>query len=210
MFFIIFGTRGVNTTAAKGQFCCPACGPASPYRHVRVRRFFTLYFIPLIPLDALGEYVECGTCQNSYKPEVLQFDPDAADREFHAEFEVAVLNVLVRMMLADGHMDPAEIEAIRAIYQKLSGRDIQADEIRSEAAAVRSRNTSVEDYLGSIAGSLNPKGRELVVRAACMVATADGSMDDQELRMLHDVAAALDISDAHFQGILMAVRQRAA
>jgi hypothetical protein len=39
---------------------------------------------------------------------------------------------------------------------------------------------------------------------------ARGSMDDRELRLLHDVAAALDISDAHFQGILMAVRTRAA
>lgn len=72
VFFIIFGTRGVTYTKARGSFQCPQCRTLAPYRHRRIRRFFTLYFIPVIPLDLLGEYVECDQCRGTYKMEILQ------------------------------------------------------------------------------------------------------------------------------------------
>jgi hypothetical protein len=68
---IIFGSRSVTGSMGTGSFDCPQCGTNAPYEHKRVRRFFTLYFIPLIPLRTLGEYVECGQCRGTYKPEVL-------------------------------------------------------------------------------------------------------------------------------------------
>lgn len=64
---IIFGTRGITTTPEKGDFHCPSCDATQKYGLKRVRRFFTLYFIPLIPLNKLGEYVECVTCKDTYK-----------------------------------------------------------------------------------------------------------------------------------------------
>lgn len=69
---IIFGSRAVTGSKGTGSFVCPRCGPGAPYDHKRVRRFFTLYFIPLIPLRTVGEYIECGTCRTTYKPEVLR------------------------------------------------------------------------------------------------------------------------------------------
>ena len=51
VFLIIFGTRGVTYSVATGEFHCPSCAIKRGYDHKRVRRFFTLYFIPLIPLD---------------------------------------------------------------------------------------------------------------------------------------------------------------
>jgi len=69
---IIFGSRSVTGSKGTGSFDCPRCGTNRPYDHKRVRRFFTLYFIPLIPLSTLGEYIECGGCGGTYKPEVLR------------------------------------------------------------------------------------------------------------------------------------------
>ena len=74
---IIMGTRGVTMTPQKGDFYCPTCCETQPYHHKRVRRFFTLYFIPVIPLDVLGEYVECQTCMDTYKTAVLEIDAQA-------------------------------------------------------------------------------------------------------------------------------------
>ncbi len=68
---IIFGRRGVTGTKGQGTFQCPACQTDQPYAHKHVRRFFTLYFIPLIPLGTVGEYVECGRCKGTFKPAVL-------------------------------------------------------------------------------------------------------------------------------------------
>jgi DNA-directed RNA polymerase subunit RPC12/RpoP len=68
---IIFGSRSVTGSKGTGTFDCPRCGGDTPYDHKRVRRFFTLYFIPLIPMGTLGEYIECERCGGTYKPEVL-------------------------------------------------------------------------------------------------------------------------------------------
>lgn len=68
---IIFGSRARHITIGEGQFYCPQCNTKRDYLHKKAKRYFTLYFIPLIPLDELGEYVECQTCKVTFKPEVL-------------------------------------------------------------------------------------------------------------------------------------------
>lgn len=68
---LIFGTRGITYTKASGDFQCPSCGPAR-YRHRRIRNFFTLYFIPLIPLNMEREFVECAQCRQTFRLEILQ------------------------------------------------------------------------------------------------------------------------------------------
>ena len=69
---IIFGTRGITYRKDGGRFFCPECDGEQPYDRKRVRRFFTLYFIPLIPLNLLAEYIECPRCGGTYRdPKVL-------------------------------------------------------------------------------------------------------------------------------------------
>jgi zinc-ribbon family len=62
---IIWGSRGITSSLAKGFFHCPRCDQQRSYDHKKVRRFFTLFFIPLIPLESLGEYVECQFCKGT-------------------------------------------------------------------------------------------------------------------------------------------------
>jgi tellurite resistance protein len=202
IYLIIFGTRGVTYSAAQGQFHCPECGAQRPYQHKRVRRFFTLYFIPLIPLDLLGEYIECGTCQGTYKESVLSFDPSRADAREEARFREAIKRTMVMMMLADGAVDEAEVQTIRDIFGKIAGRAIERAEVEQEIQAARGDRRGVEEYLGELVGSLNEKGKELVVKAAFFVAAADGKFDESEKQLLGRVAKSLQMTSAHFNGIV--------
>jgi transcription elongation factor Elf1 len=68
---IIFGTKAKTTTIGTGQFYCPKCGEERQYTHKKAKKYFSLYFIPIIPMGDMGEYVECQTCGITYKPEVL-------------------------------------------------------------------------------------------------------------------------------------------
>ncbi|MCA9619183.1 MAG: zinc-ribbon domain-containing protein, partial [Myxococcales bacterium] len=72
---IIYGTRAVEGTKGEGTFWCPDCRGQAPYVHKRLRRFFTLYFIPLIPLGTIEEWVECRQCASTYEPSVLDAGP---------------------------------------------------------------------------------------------------------------------------------------
>ncbi len=202
---IIFGTRGVTYGSEGGQFYCPDCDSERTYKHRKVRRFFTLYFIPLIPLDLLGEYIECQTCTSTYKPSILEFDPKGSAKREEAEFRQAMRRVLVLMMLADGVVEDSEIEAIQSILGKLESRTVERAEIEAELAKAKSSSEDLAHYCKTMAGSLNDAGREMVVRAALLVATADGKFDDSERDALAKVATALNLSRAHFAGIVTEV-----
>ena len=75
---IIFGTRVRHTTLSSGQFYCPNCKAQRNYELRRARNYFALYFIPIIPMNTIGEYVTCQTCATNFKPEVLQMTPPPA------------------------------------------------------------------------------------------------------------------------------------
>lgn len=67
---IIYGTRTSESTIGQGGFDCPRCRTPQGFRHVVMKRWFTLYFIPVIPLGQVGEQVECLGCCSRFAPEV--------------------------------------------------------------------------------------------------------------------------------------------
>ncbi len=69
--FIVFGTRVRHKVIGEGQFFCPKCQATRAYQHKKASRYFALYFVPLIPMGQLGEYVECQTCGVAFEPVVL-------------------------------------------------------------------------------------------------------------------------------------------
>ncbi|MEP4077494.1 TerB family tellurite resistance protein [Haloferula sp.] len=199
---IFFGTRGVTTTPEKGVFHCPACGPGSNFRWRRVRKFFTLYFIPIIPLNQLGEYIECDHCKGTYDLNVLQYDPEKIAQDFEAEYHKAVRKVMITMVLADGQIDDAESQMVCTLYQELTGRPMFPGDVHMEASDQQTSGASFEVALGSLAGSLNTNGKERVIEAAWRVAHADGEFHETEQALLARIAGILELSSSHYQGLL--------
>ncbi len=199
---IIFGTRGVTYTKDKGAFHCPNCATRQSFATKRVRRFFTLCFVPVLPLNLAGEYIECTSCSNTYGAAVLDYNPERDAFEFQAQFQLAVKRVMVEMMLADGVIDDGEVSEIRELYGKICGSGITAEEVRAEIAEAEADPADLLQSLRAIAPSLNAKGKELVVHAACMVAAADGTIQEEEVELLGQVGKALEMSTAHVSGIL--------
>lgn len=203
MFFVIFGTKGVTSTRGSGDFHCPECGTKRSYRNRVVRRFFTLFFIPVIPLDEVGRYVECDGCDGTFRPEVLSYDPSAQQRRVEAEFHAATKLVMIHMLLADGEIADAEVSVLVDVLQNLSGRPPDAQLIREqiETTAVRQRDPVA--VAAEVAPLLNIAGREIVLRAAISVAMADGRMDHREEALLARISDALELSRAHLKGLML-------
>lgn len=64
--FILWGWRIRKHEISAGQFHCQSCAADAPYKLVEPRRWFTLFFIPVIPLDRQDRYVECAKCGGAY------------------------------------------------------------------------------------------------------------------------------------------------
>jgi len=73
---IIWGSRGLTSTVVATQFHCPQCSTLRDGSLKQVRNFFTLYFIPLIPLNVAGRFVECSSCGGTFAEEILSYDPE--------------------------------------------------------------------------------------------------------------------------------------
>ena len=202
---IIFGTRGVTTTPEKGVFYCPTCNSKQHYGFKRVRRFFTLYFIPLIPLDKLGEYVECTICKDTYKPVVLDYDQDQDDQEFEAEYHNAIKKVMIHVLLADGIIDDSEVKTVSEIYQQITGRVIENQDLRVEIDFIQKTNENFSDCLLMFQGCLNEEGKELVIRAAYSVAMADGEFQEEEQVLINKIGSDLGMTEAHIRGVIAGV-----
>lgn|GEM_PF-621439 len=68
---IIFGTKARTKTIDSGTFFCPHCQTTRSYELKKAKNYFALYFIPIIPLNDLGEFVECQTCRTTFDAQVL-------------------------------------------------------------------------------------------------------------------------------------------
>ena len=87
----------------------------------------------------------------------------------------------------------------------LSGAVVTEDEIRAEAKTLEGQ--ALNAAISPLVGSLNDAGKELVIKAAFMVAMSDGEFPDEEKALMADIAKALEISNKRFQEILGSLMQ---
>lgn len=207
---IIFGTRGVTLSGESGNFFCPNCNSQQAYTEKTVRRFFTLFFIPLIPLDKLGTHVECQNCKNAYNDSVLNYNPEKDRQEFEAGYHKAMLHVMIAMMAIDGNVDAAEMNTVRDVYLELTGKAITENDIRNQMNEATSQRAHLVEYLQHIASNLNEHGKEKVVRAAYAVALADHEIVPEERGFMDEIARSINISNAHYRGIVAEMDEQAA
>jgi hypothetical protein len=73
--FFIAGLRTRNTTVGMATFRCPNEGGDRRYRRQQARRWFTLFFVPVVPLDRRGEWAQCLGCGSTYRIDVVDRHP---------------------------------------------------------------------------------------------------------------------------------------
>jgi tellurite resistance protein len=199
---IIWGSKAITGKTGGGNFNCPMCAAPKPFEQKRVRRFFTLYFIPLFPTSTLGEYVECTGCQGTFEPAVLNYDPSVASQQTEAIFMVAVKQMMIAICLADGVVDDGEVAQIQTIYERLTGARVSEQDLREEIAEIASRGAPLFDLIDHLIGQLNDHGRETAISSAYLIAAADGNVEESEMALLQEIAARMGMSPAHLQGVI--------
>ncbi len=205
---IIFGWRGVTYTKDRGEFFCPGCTAQTAYKMKRVRNFFTLYFIPLIPLNKMGDFVECTRCRNQFKAEVLDMDTEkmlaeaqASSVDVESEYFVALRRIMIETMVAKGHALDSERSEVIAAYTELSGQQLTHDMLNQEVGQAQ-REPAGLSALRALAPNLNERGKETVLFAAYRIAMADGVIADEEWSLIAEIGEALAMTPSHINGAI--------
>ena len=127
---MIVGSMEWASTIERGDFFCPVCEAIKSYQRKISRPFLTVYFVPVIPIGGLREYVICRSCRERFDPRVLA--PGMAAEMMNetslaigpAAFETELLRLMALMMVEDEHVSEAEIDMATRVYQSMVMREL--------------------------------------------------------------------------------------
>jgi hypothetical protein len=193
--FYFFGLIGT------GQFHCPNCGGDREYEHRTARRFFTLFFVPVIPLDKVGEVVQCRTCRVRFDPVVLQRPTSAQLASALPAGMRAAASVVLRAGGASEAASRAAIEAVR----RAGAADYDFPHLHAD---LNQPPDSAAGPLQALAAQLVPEARERYLAEAVRIALADGPLTPAERDGARWIASTLGMSPAHAHGVISTVEQQ--
>ena len=205
---IIVGTRGITTSRGAGEFYCPQCQLQRGYQHKAVRRFLTLYFIPIIPMDLMGEHIECQECRGSFRMDVLEIDVQALRSARQQEFFKTVKRVLVLITIADGVADQYELHAVQQHMERIGASRPSMEDLAAQVQLAREAQTTAADYVRSIAPQLSDDGKRMIAQGAFLVATANGGLSDLHRAQLEKFPDALGLSEEAFRDYVSQVAEQ--
>ena len=200
---IIFGIRVFYRTIAQGTFHCRRCGGDRPYRHRVGRRWFTLFFIPVIPLNKVGEHVQCATCRTRYATDALSLPTTA---QMQAALP-AGMRAAASAMLRSG--DPSSPVARQRAIEAITGAGLPGyteamldDDLRQPFEAIR-------PALNQVGAQLTVQAREWYLADVIRIALADGQLTDGERLAAQAIGADLGMTQAQALGVIAMTEQSA-
>lgn len=200
---VIWGVRVRYKTLDSGTFSCPNEGGDRTYERKEARRWFSLFFIPLIPLNVLGDLVECQSCEHTYDPRVLT-------QPTTAQMMDDLANAMRRAVVAVATAGEATNDAVEAaaldVMQRYSDTPYTERNFKDDLRSLR--RSDVAAPFAKVADTLNTHGQEQLVSALLEVAVADGSINPNRLDAVREIATALGMSPAHIKGIVSTAEER--
>lgn len=134
---IIYGTRTLGKKDEKKRYMkCPHCGKFTKMASYTARKWFTLYFIPIIPLAKKRVEQQCPSCDLGYQHDFKDWERNKArniEKLTNGAFNMDVLD------------DAISIHQIAELY----GSDEQANSIASKIEEQYRDNDSLQSYLAS-------------------------------------------------------------
>ncbi len=211
---ILIGTFDWASTRLRGLFACPNCGSTQKFRLRASRPFLTLYFIPVIPIGSLQEFVQCTNCKNSFETSILatnmlatQLPKDSApgaldSRQSNAPqpaFSEDLLKVIALIMVEDGQVTENEIRIARRLYGNIAEESLTREDLGRVCAFVQQQRLNTLSFLSTARERRSHEEKLLIVQAIFGVAGADGEISPKRLQSLARSQTVLGIDESELQ-----------
>lgn len=196
---IIFGFTIRFRTTGTTTFFCPVCGGDRQGDQRVARRWFTIFWIPVIPLKEVGELVECTTCHT-------RFDPDVSHRPTTAalgEVLSTAVRVLAAMVVRSG--DPSNAAMRAAAVSHVRSTDPTYDDATLAGDVAGVDPALADQYVAPLAETLAITGKEGLVADLVRVALAGDTLTADQRRVIDLVGQGLGLTPAHVTGVVTSV-----
>lgn len=197
----MFGTTEVPLTKREGVFRCPGCRTLRKYQWRGIRRFLTVYFVPVLPLMEVSEHVRCMICHERFSPRILS-DGWTGGRIDSANISGVVILAALRLVLGDGQPTREELVELQLLVRERTRIYLERSELLEMAPWVAG-----PDALDAAAWLSRGRGMselqiERAVRDLFRVASADGRLRDAQLKELASFPPRLGIGGRRFRKLI--------
>ncbi len=193
---IFFGLRVFYRTAGHGTFHCQRCGGDRGYRHKVGRRWFTLFFIPVIPINRAGQHVQCAVCGTRYRMDVLSLPTSA---QMQRALPAGTRAAAIAMLRAGGRSgSPARRRAIDAV----KGAGLADYDDAALDADLSQADMDLNGPLSRLARQLAVPATEWFLAEVVRIGLADGMLSDEERQAAREIAAQLGMTPAQARGVI--------
>jgi hypothetical protein len=196
--FLIFGTKGrwSKHQHDTGEFFCPTCGGDRQWVRCVLRRWFSLFFIPIFPIGKpVVSAVQCTTCGTRFDEAALaQPTANVLTAELQGTMRIAAAEVVRAAGSATG---PAAVDAVRRLGLSVYDSGSLAHDVSTLDPA------TLEPHLSYLGGAMSLQGREQLLTSLTDVARSGGDAALGAARpVLERVGRGLGMSPAHVAGVL--------
>jgi hypothetical protein len=193
---LIWGLRVFYRTIGQGVFHCRRCGGDRHYRLRSGRRFFTLFFIPVIPLNKVGEHVQCLTCKTRYHTNALA----APTAEQMQAALPAGMRAAASAILRAG--DAGNLLARRKAVEAITGAGAQGYDENALDRDLAQPLEYVTPALNQVGQQLAVQAKEWFLAEVVRIGMTDGPLSDAERQAAQGVAADLGMTQAQAYGVI--------
>lgn len=199
----IWGWRTRGTHIGDGEFYCPDEGGDRPYRLMQARRWFTLFWLPVVPLKVLGEYVECASCDAPFERKILDLP---TTRQMAETLRTALRHLVVAIIRSDEKVTNAERRIALEVMGRFHHGDYAMIDLERDIATLEV--DAIDEVVARAGATLSASGQERVVWACAELATADGEISDTDLDIIATAGRSMGMTPAHIKGVLDEVTSR--
>jgi hypothetical protein len=204
---IIWGSRALTSTQATGSFACPECKVQIGYEKKQMRRFFTLYFIPLFPTETLGQWIECTRCHTNYKEAVLQYRLPPTPTERMRLLAKAIAGVGGLAARLNGGASEQRLAGFTAALREFSDLDVPSDWLRTPGAAPEP--AAARSALAERAEGLTDAAKEEIFAMIHRVVASPSPLSAAAAAFLEGVGEGLGLTGVHVKGLLVTLQGQA-
>ena len=213
---ILIGTMDWASTRLRGNFLCPHCSTNEKFRLRASRPFLTLYFIPVLPIGGLSEFVQCNSCKNSFETVVLanrmmatgdSVESGRQDEVNPATLDEDLLKILALMMIEDGQVTENEIRIARRLYENMTEENLTREHLGHMCSQVRLHRLNTLSFLATANQRRSHEEKLLLVQAMFGVAGADGSITPKRMESLVQAQQVLGLDEREFASAIQATDQ---
>jgi len=210
---IIYGTKGRLTDAKPEDLlrdACPNC--KGNLRLCDLKKWFTLYFIPLFPYSHIESIYHCKECDSSYKESSKSAligsakSKEKIQKEAKKMFAMTLAACMTHMAKIDGHISDSELREIKKLSKKF--KEYKADIEKVVDKVSKSKNDEyVYEMLRNAKQVLTTEGNMIIIAQVTKVLLADGKIDKAEEKLLKEYMLICGIPQDLYSSIIEGVKK---